>query len=295
MARINRCIELLQQGQPIFYTGTPELSYEAGVKMSRTWADFISVDFEHHPFDTVGLTRFMEGLRDSGPTTSGHLTPTVIVTLPSNAKTAEEVRYNAWQIRHVLTAGVHGILHTHARTPEAVKAFVEECRWPFSSAKAGLGKGQRGAGGQSIPARIWGLSVHDYLAASDPWPLNPKGELMLGLKLEDAECLANCEKSAAVPGISFAEWGPGDMGMSLGLPDAHDPPYPKKMDDARKRVQAACDKAGIAFLCSWNDSKMTPEQRIRHLLKMGVKIVSGQDGERMAIEGRKVSKRKMPV
>lgn len=295
MARINRCIELLEQGQPIFYTGTPELSYEAGVKMSKTWADFISVDFEHHPFDTVGLTKFMEGLRDAGPTTSGHLTPTVIVTLPSNAKTADEVRYNAWQIRHVLTAGVHGILHTHARTPEAVKAFVEECRWPFAKAKAGLGKGQRGAGGQSIPAKIWGLSVHDYLAASDPWPLNPKGELMLGLKLEDAECLANCEKSAAVPGISFAEWGPGDMGMSLGLPDAHDPPYPKKMEDARKRIHAACDKAGIAFLCSWNDAKMTPEQRIRHLLKMGVKVVSGQDGERMAIEGRKISKRKMPV
>jgi 4-hydroxy-2-oxoheptanedioate aldolase len=299
LGRINRCIELLEQGQPIFYTGTPELSYEAGIRMSKTWADFISIDFEHHPFDTVGLTRFMEGLRDAGTTTSGHVTPTVIVTLPSNAKTADEVRYNSWQIRHVLTAGVHGILHTHCRTPEAVQAFVEECRWPFAKigvgGKGGLGKGQRGAGGQAAPARIWGLSTNDYMKLSDVWPLNPKGELMLGLKLEDAECLANCEKSAAVPGISFAEWGPGDMGMSLGLPDAHDPPYPKKMDDARKRVQAACDAAGVAFLCSWNDRSMTPEQRARHLLKMGVKVISGADGERMATEGRKISKRKMPV
>ncbi|MBI4306498.1 MAG: hypothetical protein HY678_09300, partial [Chloroflexi bacterium] len=219
MARINRCIELLEKGQPIFYAGTPELSYETGVKMAKTWADYISIDFEHHPFDVVGLTRFMKGLKDGGPTASGHPTPTVIVTLPSNAKTPEEVRYNSWQIRHVLTAGVHGILHTHCRTPEAVRAFVEECRWPFVTlgvGKNGLGKGQRGSGGQSFPAQIWGVSTQEYLELSDAWPLNPKGELMLGLKLEDAESLANCEKSAAVPGISFAEWGPGDMGMSLG-------------------------------------------------------------------------------
>ncbi|GIT16479.1 MAG: hypothetical protein CM1200mP38_1360 [Dehalococcoidia bacterium] len=51
-----------------FLTGAPELSYEAGKEMSQTWADLIQVDFEHHPFDTVGLTKFMKGLKDGGPT-----------------------------------------------------------------------------------------------------------------------------------------------------------------------------------------------------------------------------------
>ena len=107
------------------------------------------IDFEHHPFDTVGLTGYMRGLKDGGPTASGHLTPTVVCTLPSNAITPEEVLYNAWQARHVLTAGVHGILHTHARTAESVKAFVQITRYPFQTLERELiGEGLRGAGGQ---------------------------------------------------------------------------------------------------------------------------------------------------
>ena len=35
MARVNRAIELLEQGQPIYYSGAGELSYEGGVKASR--------------------------------------------------------------------------------------------------------------------------------------------------------------------------------------------------------------------------------------------------------------------
>jgi 2-keto-3-deoxy-L-rhamnonate aldolase RhmA len=38
---------------------------------------------------------------------------------------------------------------------------------------------------------------------------------MLSVKIEDKWALANTEKTAAVPGIAFAEWGPGDMGLSL--------------------------------------------------------------------------------
>ncbi|GIT19903.1 MAG: hypothetical protein CM1200mP39_27090 [Dehalococcoidia bacterium] len=58
---------------------------------------------------------------------------------------------------------VHGILHTHARQADAVRAFIEECRYPFhKEGREGLGEGQRGAGGQGQPAEIWGvhLNVH---------------------------------------------------------------------------------------------------------------------------------------
>ena len=90
MGRINKVIELLEQGQPVFSTGAPELTYEAGKAMAGTWADLIMVEFEHHAFDTIGLTKFMQGLKDAGPTASGHPTPTVICTLPSNCITPEE-------------------------------------------------------------------------------------------------------------------------------------------------------------------------------------------------------------
>jgi len=297
MPRINRAIELLEQGQPLYGTAAGELTYENGKRMAGTWADTIMVEFEHHPFDTVGLSRFMRGLADGGPTRSGHPTPAVIATLPSNARTKDEVVANSWQIRHVLSTGVHGLLHTHTRTPEAVRAFVEHCRYPFQTigVGGGLGKGERGAGGQMEPAAIWGVDPPQYVEIADPWPLNPKGELMLGLKIEDQECAENAAAVASVPGISFAEWGPGDMGMSFGYSDRHDPPYPPEMEDVRNRIKAACDSAGLAFLCGWMDPTMTLEERVRHLLDMGVKILGGPEGKEMADIGRRITGRTMPV
>ena len=103
--RINRCIELLEQGEYLYYTGAGPLTYENGKNQAKTWADFLMVDYEHNPFDVVGLRAFMKGLVDGGPTNSGHRTPTVFATLPSNCRTVHEVRANAWQVRHVFEFG----------------------------------------------------------------------------------------------------------------------------------------------------------------------------------------------
>src|SRR5476651_2207747 len=84
---INRALELLEQGQPIYYTGSHEGtdgSFEQGVKDAQTWADYISYDMEHAPFDVKGLAEYMRGLAKGGPTRSGHRTPAVIVNLPVN-------------------------------------------------------------------------------------------------------------------------------------------------------------------------------------------------------------------
>jgi len=293
--RINKCIELLEQGQPFYATHPTELTYEAGLKDSQTWADMLMMDFEHHPFDTVGLTNYMRGLRDGGPTPSGHLTPTVLCTLPSNAITPEEVRYNAWQARHVLTAGVHGILHTHTRTAESVKAFVQTTRYPFQELeKDVIGEGLRGSGGQSPSNEIWGLDTAEYARRADPWPLNPEGELILGLKIEDRFCLENVDEIVEVPGIGFAEWGPGDMGMSLGHPDAHDPPYPDDMNAARDKIAAALKRKNIGFYASWADENMTMEERVDYSIDVVGVMMMGATKE-WAEYGRKKTGRTMPV
>ena len=294
--RINRCIELLEQGQPLYYTATGPLTYENGKEQAKTWADFLITDFEHYPFDVLGLREFMRGLVDGGPTNSGHRTPTVISSLPSNARTVDEVRTNAWQVRQVLSTGVHGILHTHARQADAVKAFIEECRYPFQTAglDRGLMQGQRGAGGQGYPAEIWGITGQEYVKIADPWPLNPDGELLLGLKIEDRECVANAEYICKVPGLAFAEWGPGDMGMSYGYADAHDPPYPQELELARNTIKKAVDDNGMAWLSSWNDPDKDDEGNVRFLLDWGTKILSGA-GEKRAAIGRKITGRTMPV
>ena len=248
MPRINRAIELLAAGQPVYCTTVEELSDRRGVAEAGTWADYLTVDVEHHPFEPAALLAFMRGLVEGGPTRTGHRTPAVIVTLPMDGTDEHAVRANAWMIKQTLAAGVHGLLLCHAETPGAVRAFVEAARYSFHAPADGLGVGRRGSGAQDLAAAIWGMSPVEYLARADVWPLNPEGELMLGLKIENRRALENAEASAAVPGLAFAEWGPGDMGMSFGHRDAHDPPYPSEMAAARGRVKAACERAGLAFL-----------------------------------------------
>ncbi|MBW3609640.1 MAG: hypothetical protein KY463_15140, partial [Actinobacteria bacterium] len=60
--------------------------------------------------------------------------------------------------------------------------------------------GTRGRGSEPTAAAVWGMSTEEYLRRCDPWPLNPDGELLLGVKLESPEGVANCEAILDVPG-----------------------------------------------------------------------------------------------
>ena len=95
MPRINRCVELLDQGQPVYYdrVNVPDLGYEYGRDICRTWADYLRIEFEHISMDTGALYDFMRGLKDAGPTRSGHLTPAVMCTIPATGMSADEVRF----------------------------------------------------------------------------------------------------------------------------------------------------------------------------------------------------------
>jgi 4-hydroxy-2-oxoheptanedioate aldolase len=110
--RINRAIELLEQGQPIYHTGSHEGtggSYDQGVKDAQTFADYISYDMEHAPYDIKWLADYMRGLVAGGPTKSGHRTPAVIVNLAVNGTDDAAVHANAWMFGEALPTGVHGI------------------------------------------------------------------------------------------------------------------------------------------------------------------------------------------
>lgn len=291
MPRVNKAVELLAQGQPIYFESVADRSYEGGRAMARTWADYINYDLEHLAFDLPRLHDFMRGLVDGGPTGSGHRTPAVLVVLPTDGTDEPTMRANAWMVKQVLATGVHGIMLPHAETPGAVRAFVEAARYAFNRIGVGdgLGPGRRGEGGQKQAAAIWGVEVADYYRTADPWPLNRNGELLLGLKIENLRALENVEASLAVPGIAWAECGAGDMGMSLGYPDLHDAPvHPPDLQAARARVLAACKAAGRPFL-----AQVTPETVVRRIAD-GVMIGAGPFARQAAEVGRAHTGRAMP-
>ena len=294
--RINRAIELLESDQPIYYTGLHSfsrnfLTYEQGIKDSSIWADYINIGMEHGAFDMGGLEAYMDGLLDGGPTTSGHVTPAVIVELPVQGENSEVIKYNAWQVRQILARGVHGILLCEATTPEAVAAFVESCRYKLNDIGVGCGlqDGTRGVGSEFKAKLKWGLKDdNEYREKADPWPLNPVGELLLGLKIETLSGLNNCEEILSVPGIGFAEMGPGDMSMSMKIKRIPGAPLDQRLKDASTRVKKACDKNGVKFL-----ETGTPKN-IKEVIDSGARVIAGQS-QKAAEIGRKYTKRKMKV
>jgi 2-keto-3-deoxy-L-rhamnonate aldolase RhmA len=319
MTRINRAIELLEQDQPIYYTGGHTghvLTYEQGKKDAHIWSDYINVGMEHGSMDFAGLAEYMRGLVDGGPTKSGHRTPAVVVEAPVNGTDAQNVRFNAWQFRQILARGAHGILLCQAENADAVRAFVEACRYPINTlgvdpalptpmdrlngkvrpekptnaqpdGRPYLGIGTRGKGSESTCAPIWGLKGDDYLQRADPWPLNPQGELLLGVKIESPEGVANCEEIFAVPGLGFAEMGPGDLSLSLGYLNMPRNPYPPEMKAARDRIFGAARKNKIAFL------EGAPLEHLTAIIDEGVRVIAGQKEETARV-GREHTKRTMP-
>jgi 4-hydroxy-2-oxoheptanedioate aldolase len=290
--RINRAIELLEDDQAIYYDGPHTghvLTYDQGKTDARTWADYINVGMEHGAFDMTGLEEYMRGMLDGGPTKSGHLTPTVIVEAPVNGIDGQNVAFNAWQFRQILARGVHGILLCQAESADAVKEFVKACRFPHHKAGTDkLGTGTRGRGSEPTAAPVWGLEQMEYFARAEPWPLNPKGELLLGVKIESPAGVTHCDEILAVPGLGFAELGPGDLGLALGYTSLQRRPYPKEMEEARAKIFAACKKNKLAFL-----EGATPD-KIAASLDEGVRVISGHNPETAKV-GRAHQKRTMPV
>jgi 4-hydroxy-2-oxoheptanedioate aldolase len=317
--RINRAIELLAQDQAIYYDGPHSghvLSYEQGREDAATWADYMNVGMEHGSFDMAGLAEYLRGMVAGGPTRSEHRTPAVIVEAPVNGTDEANVRFNAWQFRQILGRGVHGILLCQAETADAVRAFVESCRYPHhlggtdrnfpspvermrgkrvparpalgAGGRPLLGIGMRGRGSEATAAEIWGVSQQDYMRLCDPWPLNPEGELLLGVKLESPEGTANADEICAVPGLGFAEMGPGDLGLSLGYTTLQRDPYPAEMAEARERVFAACRRNGIAFLEGCSPANIVAR------LDEGVRVIAGHSEEAAKI-GRAHQRRMVAV
>src|SRR5262249_38904981 len=125
----------------------------------------------------------------------------------------------------------------------------------------------------------------EYLQKADVWPLNPNGELMLGVKIEDKYAFANLEEIVRVPGIAFGEGGPGDMSLSFGF---------KPGDATAKQVQDKIFTAAKPQHLYWlgiNGAGKNAEAAIAAAIKEGHMVGSGEE---TAAIGRKITKRPTP-
>ncbi len=304
--RLNKAIELWEDGQPIYYGGSgmgPGVdSYAQGVRMARTYMDAINVEMEHGALDFAGLREFMRGLVDGGPTRSGHRTPAVFVETCIIGLDPAYMRANTWVLQQLLDCGVHGIHMCHARDAGAVQVATQMAmRYPFD--RPGIPKlpmqGLRGSAA-GYAANIWGVNTNKYCHVADLWPLNPKGEMIFGVKIEDVHCDTDVDKTIALPGISMAEWGPGDHSWSIYglsvLPEdgsrISDVVTRPEMVKVRQAVLDACKKNKVMFLNAGDANPNSPDYAVKQI-QDGAMVLEAP--ESAAIVGREYSKRKMPV
>lgn len=319
--RLNKAIELWEDGQPIYYTGWgvgPGIDpYEQGKKMCKTWADAINIEMEHGLYDLKDLREFMRGMKDGGGTRSGHKFPATFVTPPVIGLDEPYARANTWVLEQILCTGVTGIHICHARDPKAIETYAHMgCRYPFQDRPGVPAMKMQGLRGNSASyaAMIWGVAGGTYQHIADLWPLNPKGEIMFGVKIEDTYADANVDQTLTIPGIAFAEWGPGDNNLWLNgynsVADGGASGHPvirdktgkvvsdvsamPDMEAVRQKVLAACKRNKVMFL---NAAETEPgHNNIVQQIKDGAMVIAtGQGGEAVARMGREFTKRKMPV
>jgi 4-hydroxy-2-oxoheptanedioate aldolase len=220
--RLNGAIRMLEQGKPAITTFAPP---EIGMAQAINAAPYDAVVFEmeHNPFDVQLLRNCMQYMLDRKQILkTGSIAPAVtpMVRIPVNG-----VEMNQFIAKQVLDIGVYGIVFPHVSTVEEARNAVAACRYARPpSAPYYEPPGQRGDAPKNA-APYWGLTQQEYYTRADVWPLNPKGEILVGIQCEEVRGIKNLPKILKeVPGIGYVLIGEGDLSQDLGLPRQYEHP-----------------------------------------------------------------------
>lgn len=210
--RLNRAIELLEQGHPTFGIFSHDRSLENARLLARSGLDFVLIDMEHGPLDIERLRIFLLGMVDRRRILEKgnlQLDVTPIVRIPANGGDLA-----TWIAKQVLDVGAMGVMFPYINTAEEARRAVQSVRYPQRRGVPDFEpQGLRGSGAGNA-SWLWGIG--DYTDRADVWPLDPRGELMAVIQIETAEAVRNVESILDVPGISAVFVGPADLGLSLG-------------------------------------------------------------------------------
>jgi 4-hydroxy-2-oxoheptanedioate aldolase len=145
---------------------------------------------------------------------------------------------NQWVAKQALDTGVYGVVWPHISTVEQAMNAVAACRYPRPKGDSRfLPAGLRGDGPTNA-CRYWGLTQQEYYSKADVWPLDPGGELLVILMIEDVAGIQNLDDILQnVPGIGCVLIGEGDLSQELGVPRQYDHP---SVREAMAEIVARC-------------------------------------------------------
>lgn len=265
---VNRTIEVLSKGQTAFGVLAQDHSVTAAQAISDSALDFTFADMEHNPLDFDKLQLYLFGLmKREESLRKGFIQPNVtpMVRMPGNA--GEHLQF---MIKQSLDLGAMGIMVPMTETREDALATVRASRYAQPRGSPDFEPaGFRGAF-PNKGARYWGIPPEEYVGRADLWPLDPKGDILLTIQIETQKGVDNIDQILSVPGIGVAFIGPGDLGLSIGLPGAEGR---QAMEAAIQKVLDACRSRNVipGIFVNANDV----EQRVKQGFRF---IVFGDDG-----------------
>jgi 4-hydroxy-2-oxoheptanedioate aldolase len=233
--RLNGVIGAFERGQAAFCTFV-QAEVDAALAVATSRYDGIVFEMEHNPWDVRALRDSMQYLLNRAQIVqAGSLAPPVtpLVRIPPNGD-----EKNQWFAKQALDLGAYGIVWPHISTVDQACNAVAACRYPrLRSAPLYEPAGIRGDG-PAWAVRYWGLTQQQYYSRADVWPLNPQGEILVILMIEDTQGITNLpDILKRVPGVGAILIGEGDLSQELGYPRQYDHP---SVLDAMARVVATC-------------------------------------------------------
>ena len=274
--RLNGIIRALEAGKPA-YSCFAKLDKLTASELADSPYDGIVYEMEHNPYDVAALGDALQYmLNRKAIAASGSIAPgvTPIARIPCNG-----VEMNQSFAKQVLDRGVYGVIWPHVATVEQAYNAVAACRYARpKSAPLYEPKGVRGDGPANA-ARYWGLTMADYYAKADVWPLAPQGELIVGLMCESTQAIENLDDILAnVPGIGFILIGEGDLSQELGYARQYEHPV---VVDAMRRIADTCRKHNVVV-----GNPHTTSKNVERLLAEGYRFLMSAPQRSYGVVGR---------
>jgi 4-hydroxy-2-oxoheptanedioate aldolase len=238
--RLNGVIRALEQGKHSFGVFS-NADVDSALALSVSNYDGIIFELEHNPWDVKALRdclQYMLNRRQIAESGSYAPAVTPFVRIPPNGS-----EKNKWLAKQALDLGLYGIVWPHISTVDQAYNAVTSCRYPRpKTAPLSEPAGARGDA-PTAAVRYWGLTQQEYYAKADVWPLNPKGEILVVLMIEDLQGIANLsEMLKTVPGIGLILIGEGDLSQELGCPRQYDHP---SVIEAMSQIVATCKEHNV--------------------------------------------------
>ena len=228
----NKMVRLLAAGKPIFgvFSG-PKTPEQAATLIQNKEIDFIFYSLEQGPFDLDTMQAFMQGAVDASGAAGSREHP-VILRIPPIRDGREEAEK---RIHQALDTGVYSIVFPHVENADDAALAVRSMR--YSSASAPGPSGTRPASVGTAP-EYWGVAPEVYPGMADLWPLNPAGQLVSLVLIEDKVGIANAREIVSTEGVSIVFPGPGDLRRAYER-DA------EAIESAIQTVLAACQEFDV--------------------------------------------------